>query len=77
MSNFYDTLAGQPLQHFFKIEIETVGDRKYVHFHSTIHVNKKTTLRNIFRAAEFSDYEILHHYTVLRHAKQRYGGMTK
>lgn len=76
MSNFYDTLAGQPLQHFFKIEIETVGDSKYVHFHSTIHVNKKTTLRNCF-STDFSDYEILHSSEVLACATQRYGGMTK
>lgn len=76
MSNFYDVLGGKPLQPWYKIEIETVGDSKYVHFHSTIHVNKKTTLRNCF-STDFSDNEILHSSEVLACAKQRYGGMTK
>lgn len=69
----YNVLKGEQLQDWLTIVIkrDSRGSAS-VEFHSSVHVNKISYLRNSF-GPDYSDAEILNQDIVLKHAYQCYG----
>ncbi len=69
----YYTLAGKPIQHMYRIELQR-GDSVEVVFHSTIHVNKEVRC-SMSWSTDFTDSEILHDKALSRWIYQRWGNI--
>lgn len=76
VSTFYDHFKGRRLLPWYKIEIEETEDgTKYVHIHSEIHVDKKTTCRHCY-GKSYTHAEVLRDHSLGTVIHQRYGKVT-
>ena len=70
--SMYHHVSKYPLPHYLSIEIEHIGNSKFVIIHSTIHVDK-INRTGIEYSDEFTDYEILNDERVLKYICDVYG----